>query len=301
MDLRYLTGNELEESTVVAVRSEKRATAVVIAHVKEVNNQRHYSALGYRSPYDYLTRKHNYCAGSADRLIKTASLIAEVPRAQVMFTDGEISLTNLAMSQKFFQTQEIRDLTLKEKIVSQLKHKSKDEAEKFLFSLIPDEKKPKAPPDTRRRIDENLVQLTITVKDSVVDSVQRYKSLSGKSLTDGEVFELAMDLLLEKEEGRKFKRLKRPKREGSPPVEKVEEAQKGPRKRKAIPLPLQRALYERAGNKCERCGSVHKLQINHRFPWSIGGEDTFDNLNILCFNCNDKDRIDAKLSRKGPD
>ncbi len=216
MDLKHLTGNELEKSTIHAVSMDRKATAVVLAHVKEVNNQKHYSSLGYRSAYDYLTRKHGYCAGSADRLIKAAAIIAVVPQAEVKLAQGEINLTALAAVQKFVKDNEISDTKEKAQILEKIQGKTKDETEKILFGLLPEDKKEKAPKDTKIRISDKEVRMSITVKDELISKIQRFKSLSGKNLENGEIFELAMDLLLEKEEHRKFKKLK-----NSPPAEKI--------------------------------------------------------------------------------
>jgi len=295
MDLKHLTGVELEKSTVAAVRMEKLSTATVIAHIKEINSQKHFSLMGYKSSYDYLTRKHGYCAGSADRLIKSASIIAEVPGAQDSFIKGTLSLTNMARAQKFCMDHAIKDPVKKEEIIKKVEGKSKDQAESILFSLMPEDEKKYSPKDCKIRINEKQVRLSLTVKDQLIEKIQRYKDLSGKKISDGEVFELALDLLLETEENKKFKKVKKEIKitKSSPPAEKS-----GIPKRKAIPRPLQRKIYERANYQCEHCSSVKNLQINHKIPWALGGEDTFENLNLLCFHCNDRERIEAKLTIK---
>lgn len=141
MDLKHLTGNELEKSTVEAVVMDRRATAIVLA--------------------------------------------------------------------------QIQDVKIKAEIIKKVQNKTKDETEKILFSLLPGEKKMKIPKDLKIRVSDDEVRLSITVSDRLVDKTQHYKSLSGKSMSNGELFELALDLLIDEEEHRKFKKIKK-----SPPAEK---------------------------------------------------------------------------------
>ncbi len=58
------------------------------------------------------------------------------------------------------------------------------------------------------------------------------------------------------------------------------------RYRQPIPEELQRAVYERDGNRCGRCGAIDDLTLDHIRPWSLGGPDTFENLQTLCRRCN---------------
>ena len=51
---------------------------------------------------------------------------------------------------------------------------------------------------------------------------------------------------------------------------------------------LRAAVYERDGNACLHCGTTERLTLDHIHPWSLGGTDTFDNLQTLCRSCNSK-------------
>lgn len=51
---------------------------------------------------------------------------------------------------------------------------------------------------------------------------------------------------------------------------------------------LRAAVYERDGNTCLHCGATEALTLDHIHPWSLGGEDTFENLQTLCRSCNSK-------------
>jgi hypothetical protein len=57
-------------------------------------------------------------------------------------------------------------------------------------------------------------------------------------------------------------------------------------KRPHLPFALRAKVLDRDGNSCVFCGSTHKLQIDHIYPWSLGGEHEINNLQVLCRSCN---------------
>lgn len=56
--------------------------------------------------------------------------------------------------------------------------------------------------------------------------------------------------------------------------------------RDAIPDDVKILVWERDGGKCRKCGSNIELQYDHVIPYSLGGANTVDNLQILCGKCN---------------
>jgi len=49
---------------------------------------------------------------------------------------------------------------------------------------------------------------------------------------------------------------------------------------------LRARVYERDGHACVRCGATDDLTLDHIYPWSKGGPDTYENLRVLCRPCN---------------
>jgi 5-methylcytosine-specific restriction endonuclease McrA len=49
---------------------------------------------------------------------------------------------------------------------------------------------------------------------------------------------------------------------------------------------LRQRVYDRDGRACLHCGAADDLTLDHIRPWSLGGPDTFENLQTLCRSCN---------------
>jgi len=62
--LESLSVQELDKSTEKLVREEKRNVALVIAHIAEMSRRRGHVERGYKSLWDYCTRRLNLSEGS---------------------------------------------------------------------------------------------------------------------------------------------------------------------------------------------------------------------------------------------
>lgn len=52
---------------------------------------------------------------------------------------------------------------------------------------------------------------------------------------------------------------------------------------------IKKAVYEQQGGVCKYCGNAYKIgdmHADHIMPWSLGGQTTIDNCQILCKDCN---------------
>ena len=73
-----------------------------------------------------------------------------------------------------------------------------------------------------------------------------------------------------------------------------------PRERntRAIPQDVKIEVAARDGGRCRQCGSNKELHFDHVIPWSKGGPNTVDNIQLLCGTCNRRkgaDDIPASL------
>ncbi len=49
---------------------------------------------------------------------------------------------------------------------------------------------------------------------------------------------------------------------------------------------IRHAVHARYGGRCRRCDSEDRLELDHVIPFSRGGADSVDNLQLLCKPCN---------------
>lgn len=55
---------------------------------------------------------------------------------------------------------------------------------------------------------------------------------------------------------------------------------------RSVSKELRQQVLEEYNHLCAHCGSHDKLTMDHRIPWSYGGETKFENLQVLCRSCN---------------
>jgi hypothetical protein len=63
-----------------------------------------------------------------------------------------------------------------------------------------------------------------------------------------------------------------------------EDAERGRRER--LPDEVRAAVWHRDEGRCVRCGSEQELQFDHVIPFSRGGSNATENIQILCGPCN---------------
>ena len=53
-------------------------------------------------------------------------------------------------------------------------------------------------------------------------------------------------------------------------------------------------IFARDGNKCKKCGSGEHLTVDHVIPVAEGGSNRDNNLQTLCFGCNQSKAADIQ-------
>ena len=51
---------------------------------------------------------------------------------------------------------------------------------------------------------------------------------------------------------------------------------------------VRKQVFDRDGKVCKKCGAIKNLSLDHIKPVSKGGENSLDNLQVLCKSCNSK-------------
>jgi hypothetical protein len=60
----------------------------------------------------------------------------------------------------------------------------------------------------------------------------------------------------------------------------------GERNTRTIPQDVKIAVSVRDHGRCVQCGSAEELHYDHKIPWSKGGANTVNNIQLLCGTCN---------------
>lgn len=68
------------------------------------------------------------------------------------------------------------------------------------------------------------------------------------------------------------------------------------RRPREFPDTLRQALLQAAGGRCQVCGAVERLEVDHIVPVALGGTAAFDNGQVLCAECHrTKQAIDREI------
>jgi hypothetical protein len=156
------------------------------------------------------------------------------------------------------------------------------------------------PRDDVQPLTADLRRLHITVSRQFLkklDGARDGLSHAIPGATSEQVLEAALDLLLEKQ-ARARGQVKKPRAIAlapapiattSSPENPVAPVHRRTGPREAIPAAVRRAVWARDGGRCSwpldaggRCGSTHRLELDHLLPWARGGESTVANLRLVC-------------------
>jgi hypothetical protein len=124
------------------------------------------------------------------------------------------------------------------------------------------------------------LRVEFTAPAEVYEKIARARELLSHALPSGdlgELFERALDALIERETRKRF---------GAGKPRKVRKLKPGSRH---VPVEIARAVWERDGSQCtfvdgegHRCAERRFLTLEHRTPFALGGRPTLENLCLLC-------------------
>ena len=267
MNLTHLTDKALLADTKVLIDFERKNCVKILHHLKEIENRKLYSELKYQSLFEYCTSELKLTESSSQRRIVAARLMRDFPFISEKIESGNLSLTNISSAVKYINDNGIKNPSAKKEILKSIENLSKKECDQKLFELSGKDR-----PKTT----------ILMIKDETFVLLQKAKSLYGQPISQDELIQKSVEYFIEKIEKIKFKQTTTKKSLSPAEVKRV------------IPAEIKRSVYKR-DKKCVRCGSIHNLNYDHRKPYSLGGKSNSENIRLLCFNCNQRSRITAKL------
>ena len=70
-----------------------------------------------------------------------------------------------------------------------------------------------------------------------------------------------------------------------------------PERSRYISVAVKNTVFRRDRGTCVACGNTHSLEYDHAIPFSLGGGNNADNIQLLCTPCN---RAKSAKAWKGP-
>lgn len=128
-------------------------------------------------------------------------------------------------------------------------------------------------PDKIEQVGDSKHQLRVTLTTKQLEKLQHLKgALAATGISrESEIFDLAMDALLEKVD----------------PIKKETRSVQNPNSRR-IASSLKQKFYKRDNSKCTFCDSTFRLEIDHILHFSMGGKSEFSNFRLVCRNHNQR-------------
>jgi len=305
------------------VKSERKITHEILLCIQQIDQTKAYAELGYQSLFEYLVKEQKYSEGAAQRRISAARLLREIPEIEKKVQEGHLNLTQLsklasASNQDQKATGKKVSIEQKRELLEQMENKTGFETEKLLNQNFECNLKPKKEITPRKQTYDLHLKLT----PEQYEKLKRAQSLLSHVVHNGgfaDIIEVLCDKLIQKKEGKASRKstagvaVKSEENNQEPLAEakataatavKLTENNQGPRdelgataapavqnlkRRTAIPISLQRLIYQRAQACCEyvsatghRCRSRYQIQVDHILPVAKGGQNEPRNLRVLC-------------------
>ncbi len=298
-----MSDREVVERLSELVREERRLTAAVLMHLGEVDARRLYLPAACSSMFMYATRVLGMSEDQAFTRIRTARAMRRFPVVAAAVEEGRLHLTAVVRLAPHLKVDNV------EQLVAEAIGKSKAEIEVLLARLAPRPdvaerlepvaEQPGPVPETpggdaglvpeppRAEARERVAALAperfalqVTIGGGTQQKLLRAQALLRHQVPSGdlaEVLDRALDALLDKVEGRKLGRVKKPR------------AARGSRGRRYVPRAVRREVVARDGMRCSfvgedgrRCAETGFLELDHVVPVARGGESSAEAVRVLC-------------------
>lgn len=198
-DLKLLSVSELLDSTKQVVADERKATLLLIDHLREIENRSLHLEMAYPSLWDFCVNYLGLSEGSAQRRINAMRLSREIPEVKESLESGKLNLTAVAQLQGFFKQEQKRgefySEVQKREIVQSMEGLSKREVDLKLVQLSPTAPIVK---EGNRVVSDEKTELRILINHEEFKKLKLLKDYLGHKFPDATNGEL-IGYLIEKE------------------------------------------------------------------------------------------------------
>jgi len=293
------------------VSQDRATTALLIAHLGEVDARRLYAPAGYPSMYEYCLHVLHFSEDMAYKRIQVARLARQFPSIHAMLADGRLHLSAVLTLSAHLTPDNAQEL------LDSAAHKTRAGIEQLLAQRFPQPDLPPLiapltatgcdlqlapgrviftspehhlpatagsvappPPAKLAPVAPQRFAVQCTVSQETYEKLKHAQELLGHAVPHADlaqVLDRALDLLVAQLERQKFAKTERPR-----PCRRSDDA-------RHIPASVKRAVWERDGGQCtfvgengHRCESRTRLEWDHVEPVARGGHPTVKGLRLRC-------------------
>jgi hypothetical protein len=301
--LAHVDDEKLLADLAALVASDRQTTAMLIAHIAEVDARELFKPAACCSMHAYCTRVLHLSADAAFTRIRAARAGRAFPQIFDAIADGRLHLSGVVLLAPHLRDDNVDHL------IEESTHRSKLEIEMLVARLAPRPDLPSKitaivppqeplctnqlvpapvataaePPSRVKPLAPERFAVQTTISQATRDKLEHAKALMSHRNPSGElavVLDAALDALIEKLEKRKYAVTDRPR------AAKARLADADPT---SIPAEVRRAVYERDGAQCTfesangvRCTERRFLEFDHITMVCRGGQPTVDGLRLRC-------------------
>ena len=295
------------------IKVERATTLDILDHLNEVERRKLHLSLGYASMFEYCTRGLGYSESAASRRIKTARCIKEHAEIRKELADARLNLSTVSLIASVLTTDNRR------KLLDAARGKSYHEVEAIVSRYkVGKPVRDRVTPVTVTRTPAPLLRPAANCKES-------YRRIGGKKVATEAKPVVVTEQVFKVQFGASARFMKKYRRvlahlsrkyPGGVDFEKafetlmddfLDRCEAAPATRsqsrttpvatqaasRHIPRAVREEVFARDGGKCtfvgaggRRCGSTWNLEIDHIHPYGKGGDNSPENLRLLCANHN---------------
>ena len=296
-----LTNSQLHQQTLSAAETERTSTLEVLRHLRENEKRMLYAGMGYKDLKEYCVKELKISEGSAWRRISAMRLLREIPQIETQLKSGTLNLSQIAMARTHFKETK-SSLEKKKEILSSLENQSIRMTERILAEEKPEDIIVR-PAALERALRGQCLEVTLVLDEALQNELNEIQILLGKEYSKLDLFKLLAKeklVVLKKDLFRRTKtnlknniskdsKTRNSMKKRDDLLIHARDAQPAPNSR-YINKGVKREVKIRDQHQCRfvdpatkrRCSSKFHLQFDHINPFSLGGENTVENLRTLC-------------------